>query len=185
MERKDRGRYAFTAKKLCYTAVMVVVICLCAWLSIPVGDIPITLQTLGICLAVGLLGWKLGTLATLAYLTLGFVGVPVFSGFTGGVNKLLMPTGGYLIGFLLSALIIGVLTERNQERLGWLIFGMAVGVLVCYAFGTVWFTLFIHNESVGLWTALITCVLPFIPFDLLKILLASILVKKLSKKMKL
>ncbi len=184
MEKQDRGRYAFTAKKLCYTAVMVVVICLCAWLSVPLGEIPVTLQTFAVCLTACMLGWKLGTLAVLAYILLGMVGVPVFSGFTGGVSKLVTPTGGYIIGFLISAPIIGLLTEKRREKLWVLIVGNLLGLLVCYLFGTVWFALFLESE-VGFWTALITCVLPFVPLDIIKIFLASILVKKLSKKIKI
>ena len=184
MEKKDRGRYAFTAKKLCYTAVMVVVNCLCAWLSVPIGEIPVTLQTFAVCLTACMLGWKLGTLSMLAYILLGFIGVPVFSGFTGGVSKLVTPTGGYIIGFLFSAPIIGLLTEKRREKLWALIISNLLGLLVCYLFGTVWFALFLGNE-VGFWTALITCVLPFVPFDVVKIVLASLLVKKIHAKIKM
>ncbi|MBQ8684797.1 MAG: biotin transporter BioY [Clostridia bacterium] len=180
MEKKDRGRYAFTARKLCYTAVAVVVICLCAWISVPVGEIPVTLQTFGVCLAAGLLGWKYGLLAVLAYLGLGFVGVPVFAGFTGGVAKLLTPTGGYMLGFVCTAPLVGALTEKRRDKIGFSIVCMALGVAVCYAFGTLWFALFVSDTAVGLWAALLTCVFPFLPFDLIKIVLAAFLVKRLS-----
>lgn len=185
MERKDRGRYAFTAKRLCYTAVMVVVVCLCAWISVPIGEIPVTLQYFGVCLAVGLLGWKLGTLAVLAYVLLGAIGVPVFAGFTGGFGKLLAPTGGYILALPVSALVTGVIIEKRRTSFGALVVGATVGLLVCYAFGCIWFAVFIATEKVGFISALFICVLPFLPFDMLKIFFASWLVKRLYPKLKI
>ena len=185
MTRKDRGRYAFTAKRLCYTAVMVVVICLCAWISIPIGDIPISLQFFGVCLAVGLLGWKFGTLAVLAYVLLGGIGVPVFAGFTGGLGKFVLPTGGYLIGMSLGAPVMGWIIAKHRTHFYILVLGAVVALLICYTVGVVWFSLWITTESVGLITALTTFVLPFLPFDVLKILTASWLIKRLYPKLKI
>ena len=93
------------ARELCYAAVAVAMMVMCSWLSLLVGTIPFTLQTLGVCLTAGLLGAKRGAVAMFAYVLLGMFGVPVFAGFTGGAAKLLSPTGGYIIGFLEAALL--------------------------------------------------------------------------------
>ena len=84
------------------------------------------------------LGWKRGTISYLVYLLIGLVGVPVFSGFTGGIGRLAGPTGGYIIGFIAMAVIAGLVIDKCHNR--WLqLLGMIVGTAVCYAFGTAWF----------------------------------------------
>lgn len=88
-----------------YIALFACLMAICAWISIP-GQIPFTLQTMGVFLAVGLLGGKRGTVAVLVYILMGAVGLPVFSGFAGGLGKLLGMTGGYIVGFLVSALLM-------------------------------------------------------------------------------
>lgn len=95
-EKAARGKRMAksAAREICYTAMFVAIITVCAWISIPIGEIPITLQTMGVCLAAALLGWKRGAIATAVYILLGLCGVPVFTGFTGGVAKLVLPTGG-------------------------------------------------------------------------------------------
>ena len=97
-------------RQLAATALMAALLALCAWLTIPTV-VPFTMQTFGIFLAVGLLGGKLGSLAVGVYLLLGIVGLPVFSGFSGGIGTLAGVTGGYLLGFLLIALVMW-LAER-------------------------------------------------------------------------
>jgi biotin transport system substrate-specific component len=184
------------AREICYIAMFVAIMAVCSWLSVNIGEIPITLQTMGMCLAGGLLGWKRGGIAVLAYILLGLVGVPVFSGFTGGVAKLVSPTGGYIIGFIFTALIVGVTSDLVQGkkiglRLGALVAAMIVGIAVCYVFGTGWFIcLYIkaHDEVTfvgALSYALTKCVLPFILPDLVKIAVAAVLTERLRKYMKI
>ncbi len=170
-----------TIRTLTYTALACALIAVCSWISIPIGDIPVTLQTFAVCFCAGLLGWKRGLLAVAVYLVLGAIGVPVFSGFGGGIAKLVGVTGGYLIGFLLTAFLTGWIAERGNRRILPLIFGMVAGLIACYAFGTVWFFLFYVSETgiAGLWSALIKCVFPYLPFDAVKIALAVILVRRL------
>ncbi|MBR4943568.1 MAG: biotin transporter BioY, partial [Clostridia bacterium] len=95
------------ARDLGYVSLSVALISVSAWLGLPVGEIPVTLQTAMIFVTAGLLGWKRATLSVTAYLLLGFVGVPVFAGFAGGAGKILSPTGGYLVGFLPLAFSVG------------------------------------------------------------------------------
>ena len=165
---------------------------MCSWLSLLVGSIPFTLQTLGVCLTAGLLGTKRGTVAMCAYVLLGLVGVPVFAGFTGGAAKLLSPTGGYILGFLAAAPITGVFADifadRKDKKSGWILAcGMLLGLLVCYVLGTSWFVLLTMptNKLMGYWSGFLLCVAPYLPFDFVKIAIAVILTKKLRKFIKL
>ena len=189
--RKEGGRYAMNTKNLAYIALFTAVIAVTAWIHFPLGGIPFTLQTLGICLTAGLLGWKRGLIATAAYLLLGLVGVPVFAGFTGGVGVLLSPTGGYLVGFLPLALVSGIAGEKFAKKKGakpkiFLGLFMGLGVLLCYTFGTVWFVIFSGQESAstGFFSALTLCVLPYIPLDAIKVILAVLLTVKIQKHIK-
>lgn len=97
----------FSTRDLCFCAIGAALIAVCAWISIP-ADVPFTLQTFAIFAVCGLLGGRRGTVSVLVYLLLGAVGAPVFAGFRGGFASLLGTTGGYLVGFVLLALIIGL-----------------------------------------------------------------------------
>ena len=156
---------------LSVTAVMTAVTCVLAPMSVPIGPVPITLTNLVIYLSLYLLGWRLGSLSCLVYLLIGMAGLPVFSGFSGGLGKLAGPTGGYLIGFLPMALIAGIFLDRFRSRLVHLA-GMVLGTAVCYALGTAWFCL---SSGSPLGGALGLCVVPFIPFDVGKMVLAAAL----------
>ncbi len=164
-----------------YIAVFAVVMAICAWISIPAA-VPFTLQTFGVFLAVGVLGGKRGTLAVLTYLLLGIVGVPVFSGFSGGIGYIIGSTGGYIIGFLFSALTMWALEALLGKKRWVLALSMVLGLLVCYAFGTVWFMLVYAKNTgeIGLWTALVKCVFPYMIPDAVKIFLALMICKKLA-----
>ena len=111
------------------TALMAAVTCILAPLSVPIGPVPISLTNFAIYLSLYLLDWKKGTLSYLIYLLLGLVGLPVFSGFTGGLAKLAGPTGGYIIGFIPMAILAGIVidtfTNRGIQILG-MIFGTAI-----------------------------------------------------------
>ena len=112
------------------TALMTAVICIVAPLSIPIGPVPISLTNFAIYITLYLLDWKKGTVSYLLYLLIGLVGLPVFSGFTGGIGKLAGPTGGYIIGFIPMAIIAGILIDKYHQR--WIQFaGMIIGTAVC------------------------------------------------------
>lgn len=167
---------------MAYIALFAVIIAICSWLSVP-ATIPFTLQTFGIFLTVGVLGGKRGTLSVLIYLLLGIIGIPVFSGFTGGVGRLLGTTGGYIIGFLLSAMVMWAMEQFLGKKRWVLAISMVLGLIVCYAFGTMWFMFVYANSTgpIGVWTALGWCVFPYIIPDLIKIALALALCKKLAQ----
>ena len=163
----------WSAKDMAYVAIMAVVIAICSWISIPT-TVPFTLQTFAVFLAVGVLGGRRGTFAVLVFILLGAVGVPVFAGFQGGIGVLLGTTGGYIIGFLLSALLYWAMTRALGEKTPVMVAAMVLGLIVCYAFGTAWFMIVYARNAgaIGLGTALGWCVFPFIIPDLVKIALA-------------
>ena len=151
-------------------ALMSAVLCVISPFTIPVpaSPVPLSLALFAVYLAAVLLGAKKGALSVLVYLLLGMVGLPVFSGFSGGIGVLLGPTGGYIIGYVLCALVIGLLAERGVHT----VFAMTAGTLVCYCFGTIWF-LIIMKGTYTLIQALLICVVPYLIFDMIKILAAA------------
>lgn len=177
-----------STKDLGYSAVAVAIFTVSAWIAVPIGEIPVTLQTLAVCLVAALLGTKRAVLATAAYILLGFVGVPVFAGFSGGAAKILMPTGGYILGFLPMALTVGIFSDIFLKKEGrasaWLLVGMVFGTLLCYAFGTVWFMFVAGNIQAEFFSALGLCVIPYLPFDGVKTAAAFLLALRLKKFVK-
>ncbi len=165
------GRGKSRIYSLAMTAVMAAVLCVLAPIAIPIGPVPVSFSLLVIFLSLYLLGWKWGTVSVLVYLLLGLLGAPVFTGLTGGVGKLLGPTGGYLIGYLPMAVLAGLVIDRFRGRWAHLV-GMAAATAVCYAFGTAWYCI---QAGVPVGGALAACVLPFIPVDLIKIAVAMII----------
>lgn len=165
-----------------YIAMFAVLIAVCSWISIPT-EIPFTLQTMGVFLAAGILGGKRGTLAVLIYILLGAVGVPVFSGFTGGLNVLIGTTGGYIVGFLAMTLIMWLAERCFGKKLPVVIISMLIGLFVLYAFGTAWFGLVYAKTvgAVGLMSILGWCVFPFIIPDLIKMAVAVIIMASVKK----
>lgn len=165
-----------TSKKtydIVYIAILAAVMAVCSWISIPI-EIPLTLQTFGVFMAVSLLGGKRGTLAVLVYILLGAVGVPVFAGFSGGFGVLLGTTGGYIVGFIFLALVMwGMETVFGKVPVVQIV-SMILGTAVCYAFGTAWYMIVYTQKSgaIGLATVLGWCVIPYIIPDLIKIALA-------------
>lgn len=167
---------------IAFIAVFAALMAICSWISIPL-TVPVTLQTFGVFLAVLTLGGKRGTLSIIVYILLGAIGIPVFSGFTGGIGILLGSTGGYIIGFIFSALVMWLIHSLLGKKLWVQVLSMAIGLIVCYAFGTAWF-MFVYikqNGAVSLMTVLGWCVIPFIIPDIIKIVLALVVSKRLTK----
>ena len=165
-----------------YIAVFAVIMAICSWISIPAA-VPFTLQTFGVFIAVGILGGKRGTLSVLVFILLGAIGVPVFAGFSGGLGVLAGTTGGYIIGFLFSALVMWAMEAIWGKSPVVQILSMIAGLIVCYAMGTVWFMVVYTKTSgaVSLGTVLGWCVIPFIIPDLVKIALAFVLSRRVRK----
>ena len=167
--------------RLCCGALFVALTALCAQLIIPIGAVPVSLSLLPVLLCACLLPLPDALAAMAVYLFMGLAGVPVFSGLGAGPAKLLGPTGGYLIGYLPCVLVIGLMLRNRPRSVPRMLAALALGVLVCYAFGTAWFVI---STGTGILAALSVCVFPFLPFDAGKIALAVLLTKYLSKPLK-
>lgn len=165
-----------------YIGVFTVIMAICSWITLPFGMVSFTLQTFAVFLTVGVLGGKRGTMAVLVYLLLGVAGVPVYAGFGSGIGAILGQEGGYLIGFLFSALVMWMVEKLLGRKIWVLAAAMVLGLIVCYAFGTLWFmAVYAKNMgAIGLVTVLGWCVFPFVIPDLVKIILALMLTKRLS-----
>ena len=163
-----------------YIGIFTVLIAVCSWISIPAA-VPFTLQTFGVFMAVEVLGGKRGTMAVLVYILMGAVGIPVFAGFQGGIGVIFNTTGGYIVGFLCSALIVWAAESLFGKKPLVRLLSMAAGLIACYALGTIWFMVVYGRTTgaVGLMTVLGWCVIPFIIPDLVKIGLAYFISRKI------
>ncbi|MCI8611367.1 MAG: biotin transporter BioY [Clostridiales bacterium] len=170
---------------LAYIAMGAALIAICAWITIPIGPVPFTMQTFAVVTIAGLLGWKRGVASIFVYIALGALGAPVFSGFGGGISVLAGVTGGYIVGFIFTALIVGLAADRFKGILP-LALSMFGGILCCYAFGTIWFMVVYMRSTgtIGLISVLSKCVFPYILPDLIKIVLGILLTKRLRKYIK-
>ena len=164
-----------SARDMAYIALSVAVISVCAWISVPAA-VPFTMQTFAVFLCAGVLGARRGVVAL--YILLGAVGLPVFSGFNGGFGALFGATGGYITGFLPAALIAGWKSQSRSRRLVDIIY-MTTALIVCYAFGTLWYSLVYVGGMSGIDAALAMCVVPYIIPDALKIALAALMAPRL------
>ena len=191
-EKNNESKLTETGKlttyRLCACALMTAVLCILAPISIPIGPVPISLGLFAVFLSAYILGSKWAAVSCAIYLALGAVGLPVFSGFSGGIGKLFGPTGGYLIGYIFTVIIAGMFIafadkhfESKKKHFAFVLFGMIVALLVTYAFGTVWFVIW---SGTGIGYALTVCVLPFIPFDLVKIVIAMLLGNLVRSRLK-
>ena len=171
----------FSVIDLVVCALCAALTAVCAWISIPVGQVPITLQTFAIFLTLSLLGGRRGIIAVAVYILLGAVGVPIFAGMKGGLGVLAGPTGGYILGFLGSALVYWLMEIFLPQHFVIRIAGMIVGNLVCYGFGTAWFIIMMNSrgKAMDLVTALGMCVIPYVLPDLVKIFLADVLARRI------
>ena len=173
---KSNAKSSLTVSQIAVIGVMTAATCVLAPLSLPIGPVPISLTNLVIYFSLYTLGTMKGTISYLVYLLLGLVGLPVFSGFTSGPGKLFGPTGGYLIGFIFLALIQGFAMKYFDRKLIPTIIGMLIGMAVCYIFGTVWLA---KLMSLSFKEGLFMGVIPYLPGDAVKIIIAVIVGPKL------
>ena len=174
------------AREITIIATCVACICISAWLAVSIGNVTITMQTAAICLIAGLFGAKRAVISVLGYLIIGGIGLPVFAGFSGGVSRLVSPMGGFLVGFLGLALVVGWvadITRKREKNSVMLVCSMVLGMALCYFVGALWFVALSLQNGDGIEFSLLftTCVLPYLPFDLLKLGLATCLVEKMKK----
>ena len=173
-------RHGFSVHQIAAIGIMSAVTCILAPFSIPIGPVPISLTNLAIYFALYILGMKEGTISYLIYLLIGLIGIPVFSGFTSGPEKLFGPTGGYLIGFIPLAVIAGIIIDRFTSKRFLCLAGMVAGTIFCYAMGTAWLA---YQAGMDWKAALWAGVIPFIPGDLIKMLLAIMIGPKIQAQL--
>lgn len=163
--------------RLVWTALLAACIAVASWIQLPIGPVPITLQPLFVFLAGFVLGPAGGPAAVALWVAAGALGFPVFAGGRAGLGVLLGPTGGYFAGFVAGAAVTG-LAARRGAPLGWargLIFG-AAALAVAYAAGAAWLA---HVLHLGVRQALVAGVLPFLPMDVVKVILAVVIARHL------
>ncbi len=200
VEKPDkRSRYI---RDMCYIALFAALLAICSWLyfTVPGTDIPVTLQTLGVCMAAGVLGLKRGAICITVYILLGICGVPVFSGYKNFYALIGSASAGYVIGFIFTAVLVGLASDKLRLigkkardgvksrilQLAVLAAAMIAGVAVCYVFGTLWYMLIYKGSATtsNLQIALAYCVYPYLLPDFVKIVLAAALVDRLKKYVK-
>ncbi len=169
------------ARNMALCGLFTAVLAICAWISVPMGDTVITLQTFGIFLTLGLLGGKRGTVTVLVYLLLGAIGAPVFSGFRGGLGALLGTTGGYIFGFMSTSILYWIMTSiKDTPRIR--LIAMVLGLFLCYFCGSWWYlTRYLTAAQTTLGLVLLKCVVPYLIPDAIKLTLAWILTGKLKR----
>ena len=170
-------------------------------IPIPASPVPLSLATLGVYLATAFFGTRKAVCGILVYLLLGMAGLPVFSGFSGGIGIVFGPTGGYLMGYVPCAILTGWLMERGRpwkqgqdtkenvkskdvHRMSkiWNIIAMLFGTLACYGLGTIWFLIIMDGMTIM--QAVFLCVVPYLAFDMVKIVLAAYLSVSMKKRLR-
>lgn len=170
-------------QNLTMIALMAAILCIIGPMVIPIGMVPLSFTNMAIYLTIILLDKKRATISVAIYLLIGFVGLPVFAGFTGGAGKLIGPTGGFLIGYLALSFIGGNLLEKGKclgkGKLWYQILALSVGTMGLYFVGTMWL---MYQSKLSLITALSVGVFPFVVFDVIKILLAVSIGNSIKKR---
>ena len=170
------------ARDMAYISLCAGLLSLSAWISIPAADIYFTMQTFALFFLLDLLGGKRTFLALAVYLGLGAAGLPVFAGFQSGLGTLLGVTGGYIWGFLLTALLWWLISPEGKLRIPTAL----LGLLLCYGCGTAWYFFAYTQRSLsGLLAVAGKCVVPYLIPDTIKLILSLRLARRLKPLVKL
>lgn len=157
--------------KLTTIALMAAVLCVLAPLSVPIGPVPISLATFVIYLFVYIFGTWMSTASVAVYLLIGLVGIPVFSGYTAGVARLVGPTGGFLVGYLLVTIVGGLILDKIKRNIIMGFVAFLISTILLYALGTVWYVVLLGGTIAE---ALMVCMVPFIAVDIIKMAAAAV-----------
>ena len=167
-----------SALTISFVALMACFICICAQIAIPLGGVPLTLQTFAVAFCGYMLGKYKGVFACLIYLSLGAIGLPVFSGFGGSLAFLFGPTGGFLFGFLILSFFCGMITNKASSGIVFLI--SLIGLFLCHLTGVLWFA---HISSISFAKSFLLTSLPYLLKDILSLIFARILFRKISSRL--
>lgn len=168
-----------TVRRLTLIALLAALLCITGPLTLPIGPVPVSLVTAVLLLTALLLGPADGAICCGVYLLIGLLGVPVFSGFTGGAGQLIGPTGGFILGYLPMTALAGFVCRRTDRRLVQAL-GFAAATMALYAAGTAWYC---AAADVSVQAAVTVCVLPFLPMDALKIAGAAVFGGALKRRL--
>ena len=169
-------------KDITLISLFVAITIILSQIVIPLTPVPLSLSLVAVYLSGALLGWKRGGITQITYLLIGAVGLPVFSSAKGGIPVLFGPTGGYIFGYVAAAIITGLIIEKAKKMDLYIIIGaMTAGLISCYLLGSIWLGMI---TEIGFIKALYVGVIPFIPGDIIKILVSSMIVKKLPQIIK-
>ena len=167
------------------TALMAALIAVCSFIAIPVGAVPVTLQTFAVFACAGILGRNRGTISILVYILLGMVGLPVFSGFQSGLSVLAGPTGGYIIGFLPAVFVSGLIMQKTDRKILFTVASFLAGLIICYICGMLWYVYVFSSGETDFASAFAVCILPYIIPDVIKLILAAVVSAAVRKRIKL
>lgn len=167
-------------QKLAITGILAAIICIVSPFSLPLGAIPISLATFAVYIAACTVDVKTSVCSVIIYILLGAAGLPVFSNFGGGFHIISGVTGGYILGYIPCALIIGLLVKKFGSRKWIYPASMMLGTLACYFLGTIWYMM---QTNSGVISALAVCILPFLIGDIIKISAASVIGFTLRKRL--
>lgn len=165
-------------RKMVLSAMFAAIMCILGPIAFFIGPVPISLGSFGLYLLACFLPWKNALASLFVYLLLGIIGLPVFSGFVGGLAKVAGPTGGYLVGYIPCVILVSIFIRKRKKIAAYLL-GAVLGTLTCYVVGCLWF-MFVMKAEV--WETLTLCVIPFLPGDVLKILGAGTIVFSCRRK---
>lgn len=169
------------AKTITISAVFTAITIIFAQLVIPLSHVPVSMSIIAVFLAGALLEKKYAVLVQLIYIALGVIGVPVFSNFSGGLGKLIGPTGGYILAYPIMAYVIAWILEKNQKKTFiCYILSMLAALFICYTIGTIWLA---FVTKMGLYKAIFTGVIQFIAIDFIKVLLSAMLAETINKRL--
>lgn len=169
-----------TTRNIAFIALFTALICVLAPFSIPMVPVPITLATLAVYIIGALLDYKRAPICVVLYILIGMMGVPVFSNFTGGLAKLVGPTGGFIFGYIIGVFVQSLLTTWKKDHFYIYPIAMLAGTIFIYAFGLIWFLIYKGSDTT-IPAALMACVVPFLPGDAIKIVVATLASFKLRK----
>lgn len=175
---------AYPVRKFIIIALFCAIMCIIAPISIPlpISPVPISLSLAIVLLTSYILIPTDAITSIIIWILLGLVGLPVFSGFTGGLSKLIGPTGGYIIGFIPTAWFCSFMIRHVCNSFISHFIIMLISTIICYAIGTIWFII-LQDVSVG--AALAMCVIPFIPADIIKMIIVMIIGPKLVDRIRI
>jgi len=163
-------------RMMVYASLFAALMAAGAYLAIPIGPVPIVLQNMFVFLAGLILGSRWGAASVAVYLLAGACGLPVFAGGLGGIGRIIGPTGGYLLGYLPTVLVIGLISKRSREKVRYDVLAMVCGACVLYACGITWLKILTHMTWLK---ALAVGMYPFLPGDALKIAAAAAIARTL------